>query len=61
MVIIELTPDIITVPEDVGMVLFCLNLTQPTLQEELVLEIFIDLSTVVGSAGTQSLLAYTLI
>ena len=48
------------VSEDVGIVEFCLNVTQPTVQEELVLEIFVDLATAVGSAGMQSLLTCTL-
>ena len=57
-VIIELTPNMTTVPEDVGVVQLCLNVTQPTLKEELVLEIFVDLNTVVGSAGMHSLLIH---
>ena len=51
MVIIELTPDMITVPEDVGMVQLCLNVTQPSPDEDLPFEIFVDLATEVGSAG----------
>ena len=60
MVTIELTPDMTTISEDDGMVQLCINVTQPTLQEDLFLEIFLDLNTVVGSAGMQSLLACTL-
>ena len=57
----ELTPDMIVVPEDVGMIQLCLSVTQPTLQEDLGdLEIFVDLATEIGSAGMQSLLACNL-
>ena len=58
--IIELTPGTATVPEDVGMVQLCLNVTQPPPDVALELEVFVDLVTAVGSAGMQSLLACTL-
>ena len=58
MVIIVLTPNMTTVPEDVGMIELCLNVTQPPPDVVLPLEIFVDLNTVVGSAGMKSLLTH---
>ena len=48
-----------TVPEDVGMIELCLHVTQPLPDVELVIEIFVDLNTVNGSAiGMHSLLIH---
>ena len=53
-VIIELTPDMTMVPEYVGMVQLCLSVTQPPPDVGLhnFIDIYIDLATEVGSAGT---------
>ena len=47
----ELTPESLEVPEDIGSANFCLNVTKPGPDDLIEVEFFVNVDTVPGTAG----------